>query len=75
VILIYLGAPDPYALDDEDIVVVNRDEVEHPSRGGSRHSGSRHSGQESARRVSSLLPAAALTELIITVTVKPRRTP
>jgi hypothetical protein len=72
--LIYLGAPDPYALDDEDIVVVNRDEVEHPSRGGSRHSGSRHSGRDSARRVSPLLPAVAFTELIITVTINPRRT-
>ncbi|KAL4934735.1 hypothetical protein BDV06DRAFT_229590, partial [Aspergillus oleicola] len=43
-------APDPYALDDDDLVVVDRADAEQPSKEGSRHSGSRHSGQGSARR-------------------------
>ncbi len=52
--------PDPYAIEDEDLVVVDREEVEQPSKEGSRHSGSRHSGRPSARRVRDAPPEKGL---------------
>lgn len=54
------GAPDPYAIEDEDLVVVDREDIEQPSKEGSRHSGSRHSGRASARRVRDAPPKKRL---------------
>ena len=45
----FLGAPDPYAVEDEDIVMVDRDDIDAPKE-GSR--GSRHSDRRSRRKVS-----------------------
>jgi hypothetical protein len=47
--LAFLGAPDPYAVEDEDIVMVDRDDIDAPKE-GSR--GSRHSDRRSRRKVS-----------------------
>ncbi|PTU22499.1 hypothetical protein P175DRAFT_0490961 [Aspergillus ochraceoroseus IBT 24754] len=40
-------ARDPYIVDDDDLVVVNRDDIENPSKDGSRYS--KHSGRGSRR--------------------------